>query len=146
GRVSGTAAGLGKAFVRSCVVVAADAMLFVVDGSLLAVLFARRGLRERSCQRLTALASGAAALAAAPAIACRSVLAAQAIPWPDSRAQLGAVAAGAGAKKRDEPAPAIHPTPSATASAPVTSAGCSHGAPANAADISNASRRGALMS
>src|SRR5262249_26569015 len=80
GRVSGTAAGLGKAFVRSCVVVAADPMLLVVDGSLWAAAFARRGLRERSCQRLTALASEAAALAAAPAIACRSVLAAQAIP------------------------------------------------------------------
>src|SRR5262249_57722885 len=56
------------------------------------------------------------------------------------------VAGGGGAKKRDELAPAIHPTPSATASAPVTSAGCSHGAPADAAEISNASRRGALIS
>jgi hypothetical protein len=119
---------------------------------LLPAALARRGLRERSCQRLTALAPGAVALAAAPAIACRSVLAAQAISWPESRAQLGAlacwtgVAAGAGAKKRDELTPAIHPTPSATASAPVTSAECSHGAPANAAGISNASRRGALIS
>jgi len=56
------------------------------------------------------------------------------------------VAAGAEAKKRDELAPAIHPTPSATASAPVTSAGCSHGAPADAAASVNSSRRGTLIS
>src|SRR5262249_47774766 len=58
GRVSGTAAGLEKTFVRSCV--AAGAMLLVVDGSLLPAALARRGLRERSCQRLTSLAPGAA--------------------------------------------------------------------------------------
>src|SRR5262249_16897064 len=69
-----------------------------------------------------------------------------------SRAQLGAlvcwmgVAAGAGAKKPDELAPTIHPTPSATASAPVTSTGCSHGAPADAAASVNAARRGARIS
>src|SRR5262245_23834059 len=76
GRVSGTATGLGRIFVRSCVAAAAGAMLFVVDGSLLAAALASCGPRERSCQRLTALAPGPAALAAAP---CRSALAAQAI-------------------------------------------------------------------
>jgi hypothetical protein len=78
GRVSDIA-GLGETLVRSCVAAAADAMLLVVDGSLLAAVLARRGLRERSCQRLMGLAPEAAAFAAAPAIACRSVLAAQAI-------------------------------------------------------------------
>ena len=37
---------------------AANAMLLVVDGSLLAVALARRGLRERSCQRLPAASRG----------------------------------------------------------------------------------------
>src|SRR5262245_44983172 len=75
GRVSAT--GRGTLFARSCAV--AEAMLFVVAGSLLAAALARCGLRERSCHRLTALAPGAAALAAAPAIACRSDLVVQAI-------------------------------------------------------------------
>ena len=50
GRVSGIA-GLGKTLARSCVAAAADAMLLVVDGSLLAAVLARRGLRERSCRK-----------------------------------------------------------------------------------------------
>jgi hypothetical protein len=54
-------------------------MLFVVNGSLLAPALASCGLRERSCPRVKPLAPGPAALAAAPAIACRSALVAQAI-------------------------------------------------------------------
>src|SRR5215831_17433691 len=79
GRVSGIAMGLGRTFARSGVAAAVGAMLFVVNGSLLAAALANCGLRERSCPRLKPLAPGPAALAAAPAIACRSALAPQAI-------------------------------------------------------------------
>src|SRR5262249_14665930 len=54
GRVSGTATGLA----------AAGAMLFVVNGSLLAPALASCGLRERSCPRFKPLGPGPAALAA----------------------------------------------------------------------------------
>src|SRR5262249_50663059 len=71
GRVSGIATGLGRIFPRSGVAAAAGAMLFVVNGSLLAAALANCGLRERSCPRLKPLAPGPAALAAPAALAWR---------------------------------------------------------------------------
>jgi hypothetical protein len=130
GLVSGTGAGLGRTFARSWVdpVVA---MEFVVDTSLLVDALACCVPRNGSRARLgLAPAPGVASLAGAgaPDVASRSVLTlSQAVSLPGSRAHPEELACwtgtAVGAKKKEGLAPPSHPTPTATASAPVTSAG-----------------------
>ena len=53
--------------------------------------------------------------------------------------------AAAGAKKKDGLAPPNHPTPTATASAPVTSAGCNQRAAADGVEHRSSSRAGGMI-